>query len=50
MEMKINAKGDRGRGINVPSIAKSDLAKGDIIAVRALGKSELPISITGFPG
>jgi len=50
MEMKMNATGDRGRGINVPSIANSALAKGDVIAARALGKSELPTSITGFPG
>lgn len=48
--MEMDAKGDRGRGINVPSIANSALAKGDVIAVRALGKSELPTSITGFPG
>ena len=50
MEMKMNAKGNKGRGINVPSIANSALAKGDVIAARALGKSELPTSITGFPG
>jgi hypothetical protein len=35
---------------DVPSIANSAFAKGDVIAVRALGKSELPTSITGFPG
>lgn len=33
-----------------PSIANKDLASGEVIAARALGKSALPTSITGFPG
>lgn len=35
---------------NVPSILKRAFASGDPIATREFGKSELPTSITGFPG
>lgn len=34
----------------LPSIAYRDFASGEVIAERALGKSALPTSITGFPG
>ena len=35
---------------NSPSIPKRALARGEVMAARAWGKSELPTSITGFPG
>jgi hypothetical protein len=38
------------RGRVVPSIAKIDLARGEFMAERGLGKSALPTSITGLPG
>ena len=34
----------------LPSIPKMALANGEVMAARAFGKSELPTSITGFPG